>query len=265
MKLHHLLLTAVLATTPLCAHENDTWETIIARTEMTNYGDAYLKSIQKRLMKQLPAIRDGGDINAVLPEANGTTALHNACALADYDLVEFLLQHGADPTLRTAKGASVTDCIGKDKGGRINKLVNTYLKKPSARRKPGTDPAPASLAGRALELNYTSACTRGYRDGKWDEWEPAVAEIHVESTVFGADGCARSNGDDGHPGHSFIHRYARKDATTAILTVEYDDGTAYLTITLHFTGPEAGTAELRGTDAVEGFRWETRDITFRVR
>lgn len=265
MKLHHFILAAVLATAPLCAHENDTWDTVIARTEMTNYSDAYLKAIQKRLMKQLPAIRDGGDINAVLKEANGTTALHNACALADYDLVEFLLLNGADPTVKTAKGASVADCIGKDKGGRINKLVNSYMKKAPARKADGSGPAPASLAGRTLRLNYTNAATRGRTDGKWNEWEPAVAGEVVESTTFGADGTARSNGDDGHPGHSFIHRYTKEDDKTAVLTTEDLDGTVYSTTVLHFTSPEAGTAEQHGSDPIEDFSWQTRDISFRLR
>lgn len=265
MKLHHLILAAVLATAPLCAHENDTWDTVIARTEMTHYSDSYLKAIQKRLMKQLPAIRDGGDINAVLTEANGTTALHNACALGDYDLVEFLLLNGADPTAKTAKGASVSDCIGKDKGGRINKLVNSYLKNAPARTANGSGPAPASLAGRTLELNYTNARTRSRTNGELHEWEPAVAGEHTERTAFGADGVARSNGDDGHPGHSFVHRYTREDAKTATLTVEYNDGTLYTTITLHFTAPNAGTAELFTSDPIEDFSVETEDISFRLR
>lgn len=108
------------------AGDSGVWDAAIARLNATTYKDAYLKSLQKRLLTILPAIRDGADINTVIPNANGTTALHNACGLGDAELVKLLLEHGADTTRKTAKGASVADCVGNDKGGAVSKLLRRY-------------------------------------------------------------------------------------------------------------------------------------------
>lgn len=105
------------------------WDAVIARLGATTYRDAYLKTLQKRLMTALPAIRDGADINMVIPDANGTTALHNACGLGDVELVKWLLEQGADVKAKTAKGASVSDCVGRDRDGKIGKLLRQYMKK----------------------------------------------------------------------------------------------------------------------------------------
>lgn len=110
----------------------DVWNAAIDRLRATTYKDAYKESLQKRLLTILPAIRDGADINTVIPNANGTTALHNACGLGDYELVKLLLEQGADATLKTAKGASAADCIGNDRNSNESPL-QALLRRHSSR------------------------------------------------------------------------------------------------------------------------------------
>lgn len=102
------------------------WDSAIDDLAAQTYSDAYLKLLQKRLLSALRNIRSGGDVNAVIPNANGTTALHNACGLGNYAVVKLLLEHGADVTRKTAKGASVRTCIGNDPGNKIDKLLRQY-------------------------------------------------------------------------------------------------------------------------------------------
>lgn len=64
----------------------------------------------------------------MLENANGTTALHNACGLGHYKIVKWLVDHGADCTRRTAKGADVITCIGEDPQRRIEKLIKSKLR-----------------------------------------------------------------------------------------------------------------------------------------
>ena len=103
-----------------------TWQSSIATLSARRYAGAYEKQLQQRLLSALQAISAGGDVNAVLPGANGTTALHNACGLGEHDIVKLLLENGADITARTAKGASVRDCVGHDADGKIDKLLKAY-------------------------------------------------------------------------------------------------------------------------------------------
>ncbi|MDO4954409.1 MAG: ankyrin repeat domain-containing protein [Akkermansia sp.] len=102
------------------------WDSAIDDLAAQTYSDAYLKLLQKRLLSALRNIRSGGDVNAVIPNANGTTALHNACGLGNYEVVKLLLEHGADVTRKTAKGASVRTCVGNDSGNKIDKLLRSY-------------------------------------------------------------------------------------------------------------------------------------------
>ena len=102
------------------------WDSAIDDLAAQTYSDAYLKLLQKRLLSALRNIRSGGDVNAVIPNANGTTALHNACGLGNYAVVKLLLEHGADVTRKTAKGASVRTCIGNDPGNKIDRLLRQY-------------------------------------------------------------------------------------------------------------------------------------------
>lgn len=78
----------------------------------------------------LPLIAESADVNThidtIIPKSNGTTALHNACGLGHYDIIQWLLEHGADTHIRTTSGASVETCIGNAPKGNIRKLIRSY-------------------------------------------------------------------------------------------------------------------------------------------
>lgn len=93
--------------------------------ELRTYKNAVEKLYQKRLLTLLPRIMEGADINSVLPNANNSTALHYACGLSHPELVQWLVDHGADLSAKTAKGASVDDCVG----GPNAKAIRTILRK----------------------------------------------------------------------------------------------------------------------------------------
>ncbi len=76
------------------------------------YATAVERLYQKRLLMLLPEIMQGASVDTVLPDANGTTALHNACGLSHVEIVRWLVEHGANLNAKTARGASVDDCIG---------------------------------------------------------------------------------------------------------------------------------------------------------
>ena len=60
-----------------------------------------------------------------MANANGTTALHNACGLSHVEIVQWLVNHGADLDAKTAKGAGVDDCVG----GPNAKAIRAILRK----------------------------------------------------------------------------------------------------------------------------------------
>ncbi|MCQ2371875.1 MAG: ankyrin repeat domain-containing protein [Akkermansia sp.] len=102
------------------------WDAAINSLSARSFSDEYSRLLQRRLLSALKNIRDGGNVNDVIPNANGTTALHNACGLGEYEIVQLLLENGADVSLKTAKGASVRTCVGNDPGGRIDTLLRRY-------------------------------------------------------------------------------------------------------------------------------------------
>lgn len=102
---------------------------LVLELEQRQYKTAVERLYQKRLLILLPQIMEGGDINNVLSNSNGTTALHNACGLSCVEIVQWLVDHGADLDAKTAKGASVDDCVG----GPNAKAIRAILR--AARRK----------------------------------------------------------------------------------------------------------------------------------
>ena len=98
---------------------------LVLELQQTKYKTAVERLYQKRLLTLLPQIMEGGDINNVLSNANGTTALHNACGLSHVQIVQWLVDHGADLTARTAKGAGVDACVG----GPNAKAIRAILRK----------------------------------------------------------------------------------------------------------------------------------------
>ncbi len=98
---------------------------LIHGLENISYPTAVERLYQKRLLSILPQIAKGASVNTVLPNANGTTALHNACGLSHVELVQWLVNHGADIYAKTAKGADVNACVG----GRNAKMIQNILQK----------------------------------------------------------------------------------------------------------------------------------------
>lgn len=104
--------------------------TLIQKLQNTTYQDSVLKLYQKRLLIILPKIADGyfidTNLDSVMGKSNGTTALHNACGLGNYEIIEWLLRNGANVHARATNGATVEQCIGNDPGGRIRALIQQY-------------------------------------------------------------------------------------------------------------------------------------------
>lgn len=97
---------------------------LVRELENRKYKTAVERLYQKRLLTLLPQIMEGGDINNVLSNANGTTALHNACGLSHVEIVRWLVEHGANLNAKTAKGASVDDCVGGPNAKAIRNILN---------------------------------------------------------------------------------------------------------------------------------------------
>ncbi|MBR7108919.1 MAG: ankyrin repeat domain-containing protein, partial [Akkermansia sp.] len=57
------------------------------------------------------------------------TALHNACGLSHTEIVCWLIEHGADLEAKTAKGATVDDCVGGANAKSIRKLLQNARSK----------------------------------------------------------------------------------------------------------------------------------------
>ena len=102
---------------------------LVRKLETTQYKTAVERLYQKRLLTLLPQIMEGAPIDTTIANANGTTALHNACGLSHVEIVRWLVEHGADLNARTAKGASVETCVG----GPNAKAIRDILKKAKKR------------------------------------------------------------------------------------------------------------------------------------
>lgn len=98
---------------------------LIGELQQRRYDKAVDRLYQQRLLTLLPRIAAGAPVDSVLENANGTTALHNACGLSHVAIVQWLVDHGADTQARTAKGASVDDCVG----GPNARAIRTILQK----------------------------------------------------------------------------------------------------------------------------------------
>ena len=104
---------------------------LVRELENRKYKTAVERLYQKRLLTVLPQIMEGAPIDTIIPHANGTTALHNACGLSHVEIVRWLVEHGANLNAKTAKGASVDDCVG----GANAKEIRTILHKARSPRK----------------------------------------------------------------------------------------------------------------------------------
>lgn len=117
---------------------NDGLSDILARLEKTTYRSATDKLYRKRLLSLLPEVMLLNNASWTTPDYKGNTALHYACGLSDVELVQWLVNHGADLEMSTDKGASIDACIG----GKNAAKIKTILKEARAwRDKPYDGPS----------------------------------------------------------------------------------------------------------------------------
>ena len=124
--------TAGLVTEPKPEEQDGAIQTVddglgdlVRELERRTYKTAVERLYQKRLLTILPQIMEGAPIDTTISNANGTTALHNACGLSHTEIVQWLVDHGADLDAKTAKGAGVDDCVG----GPNAKAIRAILRK----------------------------------------------------------------------------------------------------------------------------------------
>ena len=101
---------------------------LIGELQQRRYDKAVDRLYQQRLLTLLPRIAAGAPVDSILENANGTTALHNACGLSHVAIVQWLVEHGADTKARTAKGASVDDCVGGPNARAIRAILQKARK-----------------------------------------------------------------------------------------------------------------------------------------
>ncbi len=245
----------------------------IASLQARSYDDGVLRLYQTRLLAMLPLIRDGENVNTTKGNESGSTALHYACGLGDAELVEVLLACGADPSIKTAKGASTELCIGSDPGGKIRKLlrnpkkavlpaVDTAAPAPvSATAHTATaDWAPADVSNRTVKI-LRSMELEAFRDEGW-EWKPSEDASPVTLKFQQGNTYVPLQGKDA-PGKGYGNKVTYKKTGPATATITVATWEQEVTYTLEFTSKKGGNVT---TDAhCEGTEWKARDATFTIR
>ena len=246
----------------------------IAELQSRSYDDAVLKLYQKRLLMMLPMIRDGEDINTTKGNESGSTALHYACGIGDAELVAVLLACGADPSIKTAKGASTELCIGSDPGGRIRKLLHNPKKpalpaadatelepQPAAPAPANTaDLAPADVSGRTVKI-MRSMEMEAFEDEGW-EWKPSQDASTVTLKFAQGNTYAPFQGKEA-PGKGYGNKVTYEKTGPATATIVVATWEQVVTYTLEFTSRKGGNVT---TDAhCEGTVWKAREATFSIR
>lgn len=123
--------TAGLLTVPQPEEQDGAVQTVddglgdlVRKLEKTQYKTAVERLYQKRLLTLLPRIMEGAPIDTTMANANGTTALHNACGLSHVEIVQWLVNHGANLNAKTAKGAGVDACVGGPNAKAIRAILS---------------------------------------------------------------------------------------------------------------------------------------------
>ncbi len=218
------LLTGIIMSTLLAgqtALADAELDALISQLSRTQYSNAVQKLYQKRLLHILPRISAGESVDTIIANANGTTALHNACGLSHVEIVRWLVNHGANTKAKTAKGASVAMCVGPPNSKAINKILQSAPRTSGKTAATGGF-APASVKGKYIHF-YANAGTPGtgygysFRKGNSD----------ILSNEIGP-----------HYGNSI--KYTKTGSNTA--TIQVEEWEALHTYTLSFVSPTEGTA-----------------------
>lgn len=143
----------ILADTP--GMPDDGLNDILHRLNETPARSATDKLYRKRLNALLPLIMQEDDVSYTTPDFKGNTALHYACGLSHVELVEWLVNHGADLEARTEKGATVDACVGGANAARIRALLKAArAERDSSPGGPTVTAAEARKAGARLESAF---------------------------------------------------------------------------------------------------------------
>lgn len=100
------IVTATTVKTPATQPE---LEEVIAHLQNIPCAGAQEYRHKEALLKCLGHIREGKPINYSPAGDKGNTALHHACAMGDFFLAIWLLEHGASPNVRNHNGARPID------------------------------------------------------------------------------------------------------------------------------------------------------------
>lgn len=151
---------------------------------------------RRRLLKLLPLIAAGESPDYILPGSKGNTALHYACAIGDVELVTDLLKRGANPHLRTHRGATPTDCAS---GPRRKEIQHLLAQPPTEEQKPDPQSEAAPVDIPAAEVAQMLADSGyGTRQGtSADLHEKALHELlpmiqagyPIDYSLPGTGGC----------------------------------------------------------------------------
>lgn len=91
--------------------------------EKRHFPTAQERLYQQRLLGLLQRIAAGEPAGITDSEGKGSTALHCACELSHAELVQWLVEHGADVNARTSSGAAVDDCVCGPNAGKIRVIL----------------------------------------------------------------------------------------------------------------------------------------------
>ena len=188
----------------------------------------------RRLKTILPLVLAEQNPNYTSAEYKGNTALHYACGLSHVELVQWLVNHGADTAARTNRGKTPADCVSGLNAAAIRKIL-----KQGPRAVPS---APLSAVGKTFTFTGTG-------DGPISvSWRHTDVEDSGKVTP----------GEDWQLTHV---EYVRTGAATATVLrrTEWSPGGTYATgwrdmvFELKFNSPTGGTATCTEQDKKGAF------------
>ena len=136
----------------------------LARVQGLYFSGSLERAYQKRVIELLQKIANGAPIDTRLDAArNNTTALHNACAICDLELVQWLVANGADLNARAKNGATPYVCVGEDrvKGPIVRKWIKQAQANPSSVSRPAPQPVATSSSSLAAGARQQIARVQG--------------------------------------------------------------------------------------------------------
>lgn len=219
MRIGILFFIIYLVLSPL-THAHAELDELIVQLRGQQYSNATQKLYQKRLLTVLPRISAGESVDTIIPNANGTTALHNACGLSHVEIVRWLVNNGANTKAKTAKGATVGMCVGPPNAKAINRILQSPPKK--VKKYSVGDYAPANVKGKRFRF-YANA------------ENPSTGHGY---TFRKGNSDILSNEIEAHYGNSIEYKKTGPN-TARIQVLEWE---AMYTYTLTFTTPTGGTA-----------------------